>query len=164
MDGLVWPARTWPLSELSEEQYSNWTRDGYLIVPDAVTHDLATAAAAAIREYIGANESEPPTWYRNTRDIYTERNDDGTMPHHGPAGIFIAAQTQDSKTVACRKPLRVAHLLCVRVPFRVGRHDRGPQPPRFAVAEVCGLRAFCYSTASFQACTLHFVHGPSEHV
>ena len=46
-------------------------------------------AAATICEYIGANDSEPATWYYNTLDIYMERNADGSKPLHGPAGMVV---------------------------------------------------------------------------
>lgn len=84
---LVWPARTWSLSTLSEVQYSRWERDGFLVVPDAVNRELAAAAAAAIRAFIGANDSQPSSWYRNTLDIYRDRAPGGAMPHHGPCGM-----------------------------------------------------------------------------
>jgi len=84
---LVWPARTWSLSTLSEVQYSRWEHDGFLVVPDAVNRELAAAAAAAIRAFVGANDSQPSSWYRNTLDIYRDRAPGGAMPHHGPCGM-----------------------------------------------------------------------------
>ena len=84
---MVWPTRTWELTTLTEAQYSSWERDGFLVVPRIVPPDLAAGAARAIREFIGANDSEPSTWYLNTLDIYKDTHPDGTKPHHGPSGM-----------------------------------------------------------------------------
>lgn len=83
----VWPRRDWALTELSEEQYGFWERNGYLVVENAVPPDVARRAAAAIREFIGADDASPETWYRNTLDIYTAFEADGRRPLHGPCGM-----------------------------------------------------------------------------
>ena len=80
----VWRDRTWPLRALTEEQYAFWEANGYLVVPGAVPPDLTRAAAAAIREFVGADDADNSTWYAHTRDIYAEREPDGvTKPLHG---------------------------------------------------------------------------------
>ena len=62
-ESFVWPRRTWPLRTLSEADYASFVRDGYLVVRGVVPRDVRSAAAAAIREFVGANDSEPATWY-----------------------------------------------------------------------------------------------------
>ena len=87
---FVWPVRgSRPLLELSKAQFSSWERNGYLVIPDAVPAALTSAAASTIREYIGASESDPATWYANTLDIYTDQHADGSKPLHGPAGMVV---------------------------------------------------------------------------
>ena len=54
MDDCIWPERTWPLRQLTEDQYAAWERDGYLVLPDTVPLDLCANAAAVIRRFIGA--------------------------------------------------------------------------------------------------------------
>lgn len=92
---FIWPTRT-PLLELTPTQMDGWERDGFLVIPDAVSPELASAAALAIRQYIGANDSEPETWYRNTLDIYTDLNADGTKPIHGPSGMVVGLNHHSS--------------------------------------------------------------------
>lgn len=83
----VWPERTWKLSALSEAQWDFWKSNGYLIVPDAVTSSVAADAAAAIREYVGADDHNKTSWYTNVLDIYEDTASDGRKPHHGPCGM-----------------------------------------------------------------------------
>ena len=83
----VWPERSWSLSALSEEQWDSWMANGYLVVPDAVQQEVASEAAAAIREYVGANDNKT-SWYTNVLDIYEDIvPNDGRKPHHGPCGM-----------------------------------------------------------------------------
>ena len=85
---LVWPQRTWALAALTEAQYATWERDGYLVVPGALRPALAAAAAAAIREFVGASlDDDPETAYRNVLDIYEDRAPSGRRPAHGPCGM-----------------------------------------------------------------------------
>ena len=85
---FVWPAlHSWPLSTLTPAQLASWERDGFLIVPNAVSKPVAAAAAAAVRSFVGADAAEPTTWYTNTLDIYRDRTADGKKPHHGPCGM-----------------------------------------------------------------------------
>ena len=70
MADCIWPKRTWPLRQLTEDQYAAWERDGYLVLPGIVPLDLCANAAAVIRKYIGADDARPETWYTNTQDIY----------------------------------------------------------------------------------------------
>ncbi len=86
-EAFVWPKRTRPLTALTEEQYAAWERDGFLVVPQAVPPHVCAEAAAAVREFVGADPADPDTWYRNTLDIYTERLPDGKLPAHGPCGM-----------------------------------------------------------------------------
>ena len=83
----VWPTRSWPLSALTPAQWASWERDGYLIIPDVINASTAVAAGTAIRAFIGANDSDPATWYANTLDIYEDRTPTGARPHHGPCGM-----------------------------------------------------------------------------
>ena len=78
---------TWPLTTLTEEQRASWERDGYLVVPDAVSPAVVAAAAAAVQEFVGADPALPATWYTNTLDIYSDRTPSGAKPHHGPSGM-----------------------------------------------------------------------------
>ena len=88
MAAFIWPTRTWPLSTLTESQYSFWEANGYLVVPDAIPRALARDAAQAIRSYIGADDGDRSTWYKNTLDIYFDKlPDNKTKPHHGPCGM-----------------------------------------------------------------------------
>jgi hypothetical protein len=86
---LVWPPspRPWPLSALTEAQWQHWEEHGYLAIPDAIPAPLARAAAVSIREYVGAEEHNRSSWYRNTLDIYTDVDENGRKPHHGPCGM-----------------------------------------------------------------------------
>ena len=84
----IWPPRTWALSALTAEQHARWERDGFLVVPNAVPLGLARDAAATIRTFVGADETNISSWYDNTLDIYSDRLPDGvTKPHHGPCGM-----------------------------------------------------------------------------
>ena len=85
MADCIWPQRTWPLRQLTEDQYAAWERDGFVVLPGLIPSDLCANAAAVIRKYIGADDSRPETWYANTDDIY-----DATLsprPAHGPCGM-----------------------------------------------------------------------------
>ena len=84
---VVWPHRTWPLTALTEAQHAFWEREGYLVVEDAISPELARSAAAAIRTYVGADDANRSTWYRNTLDIYGDTLPGGAKPHHGPCGM-----------------------------------------------------------------------------
>ena len=84
---MVWPTFAWPLSTLTEVQRASWERDGYLVIPDAVSRPVAAAAAAAIHDFVGADPAVPATWYTNTLDIYKDRTASGAKPHHGPCGM-----------------------------------------------------------------------------
>ena len=66
----TWPQRTRPLRQLTDDQYAAWERDGYVVLPGIVPLDLCENAAAAIRRFIGADDSRPVSWYTNTDDIY----------------------------------------------------------------------------------------------
>ena len=78
---LVWPQRTWALATLTEAQYASWERDGYLVVPGALRPTLSAAAAAAVREFVGAMpDDDPETAYRNVLDIYEDRSPSGRWP------------------------------------------------------------------------------------
>lgn len=83
----VWPVRNWTLSALTEAQYASWDTNGYLVVPNAVPRDLVADAAAAVRAFIGADDADPETWYKNTLDIYEDRTPEGARPPHGPSGM-----------------------------------------------------------------------------
>jgi len=87
MHSFVWPNRTWPLAALTETQWRSWQDEGYLVVPDAVPLRLARAAAAAVREYVGADDTNRSSWYTNVLDIYEDTLPDGKRPHHGPCGM-----------------------------------------------------------------------------
>ena len=65
----VWPTQSWPLSTLTPAQWASWEHDGFLIVPNVINASVAAAAAAAIREFVGANDSDLASWYTNTLDI-----------------------------------------------------------------------------------------------
>ena len=85
MADCIWPQRTRPLRQLTEDQHAAWERDGYLVLPDTVPLDLCANAAAAVRRFIGADDARPESWYTNTQDIY-----DATLsprPAHGPCGM-----------------------------------------------------------------------------
>ena len=69
-DDCIWPKRTRPLRQLTESQYAAWEHDGYLVLPGIVPLDLCANAAAAVRRFIGADDSRPESWYANTQDIY----------------------------------------------------------------------------------------------
>ena len=87
-----WPKRTRPLRHLTEDQYAAWERDGYLMLPGIVPLDLCANAAAAVRRFIGADDSRPETWYTNIHDIY-----DATLsprPAHGPCGMVQLYHTR----------------------------------------------------------------------
>ncbi|CAE8646589.1 unnamed protein product, partial [Polarella glacialis] len=86
-EAAVWPTRRGRLRHLSEEQYAFWEENGYLVVPGAVSPAVACNAAAAIREFVGADASQPETWYANTADIYSDVLPDGKRPLHGPCGM-----------------------------------------------------------------------------
>jgi len=87
-EAFIWPSpRTWTLSFLTEAQYSFFEQNGYLVVPDAVPLALASDAASAIRSYIGADDADVSTWYKNTLDIYKDTLPNGRKPHHGPCGM-----------------------------------------------------------------------------
>ena len=83
----VWPTQSWPLSTLTPAQWASWEHDGFLIVPNVINASVAAAAAAAIREFVGANDSDLASWYTNTLDIYEDRTPSGARPHHGPCGM-----------------------------------------------------------------------------
>lgn len=84
---MVFPCRTWPLKTLTEEQYSAWEQNGYLVVPDVISPTLCRRTADAIYAFVGATRDERESWYRNTLDIYTDTLPDGKKPHHGPCGM-----------------------------------------------------------------------------
>ncbi|KAH8064746.1 hypothetical protein JL722_1626 [Aureococcus anophagefferens] len=85
IDDCVWRPRTWPLRLLSEAQYAAWEADGYVCLPGVVPPALWAAAAAAIREFVRADDADEATWYANTGDIY----DESLAPRlaHGPCGM-----------------------------------------------------------------------------
>jgi len=83
----VWPTQSWPLSTLTPAQWASWEHDGFLIVPNVINASVAAASAAAIREFVGANDSDLASWYTNTLDIYEDRTPSGARPHHGPCGM-----------------------------------------------------------------------------
>lgn len=83
----VWRERSWPLTTLTAEQYERWVADGYLVVPNAVPAEACAAAARTIREFVGADDAEPSTWYANVHDIYADTLPGGAKPHHGPCGM-----------------------------------------------------------------------------
>ena len=70
---------------LTPAQLARWERDGYLVVPNAVPPELAAATAAAVREYVGADDDVPASWYENTLDIYKDRTPSGAVP---PSRLF----------------------------------------------------------------------------
>lgn len=82
-----WPKRTWPLKVLSEQQYESWAENGFLVLEGMVDAAACAAAAAAIRDFIGADDTLPESWYKNTLDIYSEREPSGASPLHGPCGM-----------------------------------------------------------------------------
>lgn len=85
---LVWPTQNWPLSVLTKAQWTSWVQDGFLRIPNAIERPVATAAAAAIREFVGADAHNASSWYTNTLDIYEDvEPQTGLKPHHGPAGM-----------------------------------------------------------------------------
>ena len=84
---VVWPKRTWALKALSEAQYEEWVEQGYLVVENALDPDACAAAAAAIRQFIGADDTDRHSWYKNTADIYSEVAPCGSRPLHGPCGM-----------------------------------------------------------------------------
>ena len=86
-DEVVFPARTWALESLSEEEYARWERDGFVALPNRIPLELCRAAACAVREFVGADDNREASWYARTLDIYGERCEDGTRPIHGPCGM-----------------------------------------------------------------------------
>ena len=85
VDDCVWRPRTWPLRLLSEAQYAAWEADGYVCLPGVVPPALCAAAAAAIREFVRADDGDEATWYANTGDIYDASL--APRPAHGPCGM-----------------------------------------------------------------------------
>lgn len=132
----VWPERNWELSELTTDQYESWSRDGFLVVPDAIPQHLAATAAASIRDYIGANDTDPASWYANTLDIYTDRHADGSMPLHGPSGMVVGLNHHASMW-ALRQHPRLHRIFADLYGTRalLVTHDRAhfkpPEDPRY---------------------------------
>ena len=86
--GFVWPQRNWTLRQLSEEDYAFWERNGYVVVKGVVPPELCRGAAGAIREFVGADDARPETWYANTLDVYEDvEPGSGKKPLHGPCGM-----------------------------------------------------------------------------
>eukprot|EP00965_Chrysotila_dentata_P084718 2796092-Pleurochrysis_carterae.AAC.3 len=86
-NAVHWPERSWRLKYLSEAQYSLWESQGYLVIQDAVEKDKCVAAARAVKEFIGTDDDDPDSWYKNTLDIYADVEADGSKPVHGPCGM-----------------------------------------------------------------------------
>lgn len=131
----VWPIRDWDLRVLSEEQYDFWEANGYLVVQDVVPVPLARDASAAIREFVGADDIDPDTWYRNTLDVYDDLHENGTRPLHGPSGMVqlfhhksLWALRQHPKVHAVFADLYGTHRLHVTADRA---HFRPPEDPRF---------------------------------
>ncbi|KAH8084536.1 hypothetical protein JL720_8038 [Aureococcus anophagefferens] len=69
----------------ADDCYAAWEADGYVCLPGVVPPALCAAAAAAIREFVRADDADEATWYANTGDIY----DESLAPRlaHGPCGM-----------------------------------------------------------------------------
>lgn len=50
---------------LTAEDKAFWNKNGYLVIKNAVPVEQCTEARAAIWEYLGADPTQPDTWYRN---------------------------------------------------------------------------------------------------
>ena len=85
---FVWPKNSnHTTTFLSNGQLRSWEKDGYLVIPNIFRPNHLQDSANAIREFVGANEHDKESWYKNTLDIYTDKTPDGKRPHHGPCGV-----------------------------------------------------------------------------
>ena len=52
------------MTVLSDEQWSLWEENGYIVVPEVVPEPLLQAVVATIEDFLGKDLANPDDWYQ----------------------------------------------------------------------------------------------------